>query len=64
MIMAMNGFFGAYGEYTILSWVLFPLFGVTAALLGKNGRIKITGILLNGVAFFLVLFIVVGRTGY
>lgn len=64
MIMAMNGVFGAHGEFTIFIWVLFPLLGVITAILGKNGRIKRTGILLNGVAFCMVLFIIVGRTGY
>ena len=62
MINAIN--FGTSGEFLIFLMVLFPLLGMISAFIGKKGFFKLIGVILNGVIFSLVLFIVVTRTAY
>ncbi|WP_046173544.1 hypothetical protein [Domibacillus indicus] len=61
IIMALNGVFGDFGEYTVFIWALFPLLGLVSALSGKKGLIKIIGASLNGIAFGCLLLLVFVR---
>jgi hypothetical protein len=61
LIMDMN--YGlTSGIWILVLWVFLPFSGIICAFVGEKGSVKKIGVILNGVTFCLLLYVVLGRT--